>query len=475
MEGAPSEVVAKAPQPDAHVADRKTEAPAGAPAAAASRRRVRARALRLRYWLPVVVLVALAALAQVVISNLPGPRGANDAPVPAALADQITALGIVNSRYWAWIDTRGAALAQEWRDSVERERIRAGLAGALPPANFLSISGGGGDGAFGAGLFCGWHDSGTMPNFKFVVGVSTGSMIAPFVFLGGPYMEKLRKIYTTISDKDIRTMRAVNGLYGALFSDALSDTTPLYELISRYVDKQMLADIAAEYDKGRILMIGTASLDQQRPILWNIGPIAASGHPDALELVRKVILASASIPGVFPPVMIDVEAGGHRYKEMNVDAGVVAQMFLYPVDLGLRVNLRAGRYGRERHAYLVRNGRLDPDWASVNRDFLTITGRAIETMIHYLGYNDILRLYATAKRDNVDYNLAFIEPDFARKKSDVFDPVYMKALFDYAYAKGRRGYAWHKQPPLYEIAAPPAPAPAARPAAVPAAPPAPPH
>ena len=406
---------------------------------------------RFRRWLLPLLLVACVVLAYGAAANRAGLRAANEAPVPAELADQITVLGIVNARYWAWIDTRGAALVSEWQDSLERERIIAGLDGRLPPTNYLSVSGGGGDGAFGAGLICGWSDAGTLPTFKLVTGVSTGSMIAPFVFLGGPYIERLRQIYTTISDKDIRTMRALNGLYGVVFGDAISDTTPLYELISRYVDKQMLADIAAAYDNGRLLMIATASLDQQRPILWNIGPIAASGHPDSLELVRKIILASASIPGVFPPVMIKVEANRQQYQEMNVDAGVVAQMFLYPIDLGLRMNLQTGRFARTRNAYVIRNGRLDPDWASVNRDFLTITGRAIDTMIHYLGYNDILRLYETSKRDNVDYNLAFIETDFLRKKRDVFDPEYMKALFDYAYEKGRRGYAWHKQPPALNL------------------------
>ena len=410
----------------------------------------RTRPKRFRRWVLVLLLATCAVLAYRALVGHSGLRAENEAPVPAELADEITVLGIVNARYWAWIDTRGAALVNEWQDSLERERIIAGLDGRLPQANYLSVSGGG-DGAFGAGLICGWSDAGTLPTFKLVTGVSTGSMIAPFVFLGGPYIERLRQIYTTISDKDIRTMRALNGLYGVVFGDAISDTTPLYELISRYVDKQMLADIAAAYDNGRLLMIATASLDQQRPILWNIGPIAASGHPDSLELVRKIILASASIPGVFPPVMIKVEANRQQYQEMNVDAGVVAQMFLYPIDLGLRMNLQTGRFARMRNAYVIRNGRLDPDWASVNRDFLTITGRAIDTMIHYLGYNDILRLYETSKRDNVDYNLAFIETDFLRKKRDVFDPEYMKALFDYAYEKGRRGYAWHKQPPALNL------------------------
>jgi len=411
----------------------------------------RPNAIRLGRWL-LVLTAACALLVYLVAENRSAMRGERKAPVPAAAADQITVLGLSNARFWAWIDTEGAGLVHEWEQSLEREQAAVQSGGNLPPAQFLVLSGGGADGAFGAGLICGWSNTGTMPTFKLVTGVSTGSMIAPFAFLGGTYIDRLHTIYTTLTPDKVRTMRALDGLYGVVFSDALSDTAPLYRLISQYVDEQMLADIADAYKKGRLLMIATASLDQQRPILWNIGAIATSGRPEALELIRKIILASASIPGAFPPVMIDVEANGQHYQEMNVDAGVVAQMFLYPVDLGLRMNFRSGPFARERHAYIIRNGRLDPDWASVDRDFLTITERAIDTMVHYLGYNDILRIYATARRDGVDYNLAFIETDFAKIKREPFDPEYMKALFDYAFEKGQQGYAWHKEPPLLEIA-----------------------
>src|SRR4051812_39428240 len=211
-------------------------------------------------------------------------------------------------------------------------------------------------------------------------------MIAPFAFLGGSYYERLRTLYTTITPSDVLEKR---GIFGALFSDTLADTTPLLRLIARYCDQRMLADIADAYRKGRILLIGTTNLDSQRPVIWNIGAIAASGRPGAIDLVRKILLASASVPGLFPPVLVDVEAGGQRFQEMHVDGGAVAQMFLYPSSVGLQANVKA--IGRERHAFLIRNSRLDPDWASVERSLFSITGRAISTMIHYSGYNDILR------------------------------------------------------------------------------------
>ena len=395
------------------------------------------------------MLVACTLLAYFAVPERPLRRQGNFASAPADSADHITVLGLSNARFWAWFDTQGEAYLQEWLQSLERERAANG--GELPAGHFLAISGGGGDGAFGAGLICGWADTGTLPTFKLVTGISTGSMIAPFVFLGGPYIDRLRKMYTSIKQIDIHTLRALKGLSGVAFGEALSDTTPLYRLISRYVDAQMIGDIAAAYKEGRMLMVATASLDQQRPVLWNIGAIAASGHPDAGELVRKVILASAAIPGAFPPVMIDIEANGKRYQEMNVDAGVVAQAFLYPIHFSVRSKHWSGQFARpERHAYVIRNSRLDPDWASVERDFLTIVERSIATMIHYLGYNDLVRIYETAKDDGFDYNLAFIGTDYLMKKREPFDPDYMKALFDYAFEKGRRGYAWHKEPPILQ-------------------------
>ena len=394
---------------------------------------------RLAAFMPVAVLLTRCSSLE---------RGA---PMPRTLADNATVLGIPNARFWP--DTQGEALIREAMQALERERAAAGIANGttrgLPPAYFLAISGGGDDGAFGAGLLCGWSDSGAMPSFKLVTGISTGAMIAPFAFLGRSYSDRLRAMYTSITPADILKER---GLFGAIFGEALADTTPLFRLISRYADQQMLADIAREYAKGRLLLIGTTSLDQQRPIIWNIGAIAASGHPDSLELVRKILLASAAVPGAFPPVMIDVEVGGRRYEEMNVDGGAVVQTFLYPPSVGLRVNLRSPEYARERHAYIIRNGRLDPDWASVDRSFMTIVGRAISTMIHYSGYNDILRIYNTTKRDGVDYNLAYIETDFPEMKHEQFDPGYLRALFAYGYDKGKQGSVWHKAPPLLQPA-----------------------
>jgi predicted acylesterase/phospholipase RssA len=367
---------------------------------------------------------------------------------PLNLTDQAAVLGIPNARFYA--DTQGAAIAQEALRAIERERVALPTLGGggtgLPPANLLALSGGSDDGAFGAGLLVGWTEAGTRPEFKLVSGVSTGSLIAPFAFLGSAYDPQLRAVYTAVQPQDIFEERS---LLTAVFHESFADTTPLFHLISRYVDEAMMAAIAREYSRGRLLLIGTANLDVERPVIWNIGAIAASGKPGAIELVRKILLASAAVPGLFPPVLIDVDAGGLRFQEMHVDGGAVAQMFLYPPTPQFQAGVK--KLVRDRHAFLIRNSRLDADLASVERSLFSITERAIDTMIRYSGYNDVLRIYTTTQRDGVDFNLAYIGSDFDLEHKVPFDQAYMRALFDYGYRRARAGYPWSKIPPLFDV------------------------
>jgi predicted patatin/cPLA2 family phospholipase len=301
-----------------------------------------------------------------------------DAP-PAAETEQIQVLGIPNARFF--VDRSTEAVLREGLLAVDREvaSVPPGPNGERPPANFLALSGGGEKGAFGAGLMVGWSASGQRPEFKLVTGVSTGALIAPFAFLGPSRDQQLRHVFTGITQRNVFSPRWV---MAALYNDALADTAPLFSLISEFVNAEMLADIAREYSRGRLLFIGTTNIDIQRPVLWNIGAIAASQHSGALDLVRKILLASAAIPGAFPPVLVDVESGGRRYAEMHVDGGAIAQAFLYPQALELAREAARRGIVRERNAYVVRNGRFDPDWATTERSFLSIAQRTIDTMIH---------------------------------------------------------------------------------------------
>jgi predicted acylesterase/phospholipase RssA len=361
---------------------------------------------------------------------------------PSAVAAQAQPLP-GTMRFLVARDSSG--MVAEARSALEREKAwlaANGRTGPLPTAAMLAISGGGDNGAFGAGLLNGWSAAGTRPEFKVVTGVSTGALIAPFAFLGPGYDPRLKAVYTEVSQSDIFKAR---GLLKGFFGDAMADTTPLHRLIEKQVDRPLLDAIAAEYAKGRLLLVGTTNLDTLEPVIWNMTAIAASPDPRALALFRKVLLASAAIPGAFPPVFIDVEAGGARYQEMHVDGGTLAQVFMYPP------SVQASDTGidRPRTLYLIRNARLDADWANVQRRTLPIAARAVGALMQSQGVGDLYRIYLTARRDGVDYNLAFIPPTFTTLHKQEFDTAYMRQLFQVGYDMGAAGYVWKKEPPGY--------------------------
>lgn len=369
----------------------------------------------------------------------------------AAVPNDMTELAqtaIPNARYFP--DREAGIFAREILASYDRENAwlaKNGHTGALPPAAYLSISGGGGDGAFGAGLLTGWSRSGTRPVFKMVTGISTGALIAPFAFLGSKYDAILRETYTQVTDKDIFSPRDFTA---ALFNDAMADTTPMSHLVERYVTRQLLDEIAVEYAKGRLLFLGTTNLDAREAVYWNMGAIATSKDPAALVLYRKITMASAAIPGAFPPVMIDVTVDGHPYQEMHVDGGATRQVFMYPRSVHLNALAKADGSDRQRAVYIIRNSRMDPDWASVDRRMLSIVNRSITSLIHTQGLGDLIRMYLTSTRDNLDYNLAYIPKEFSMPKTTEFDVAYMRPLFELGRQLGAAGYAWKKYPPGYD-------------------------
>ena len=365
-------------------------------------------------------------------------------PLPEAYGDIAKIPYIPNARIWG--DTLPTGLQEKIAEIKEQIREKDPEA-KYKPIDYLAISGGGANGAFGAGLLVGWTAAGNRPDFWIVTGISTGGLMAPFAFLGPEYDAKLKKLYTTISTKDILEKRS---LLSILTADSAADTEPLREMLKDVIDVKMLEDIVAEHDKGRRLFIGTTNLDAKRPVIWNIGDIAKSGAPNALQLVRDILLASASIPGAFTPVYIEVEADGRRYDEIHVDGGTSSQVFLYPASLDIRWATRQiGLKGKSR-IYVLRNSRIEPDWEAVKPKILPILGNTISTLIRTQGIGDLYRIYLGAQRDGMDYNLAFIPSDFDEKPKEEFDPEYMGKLFDLGYQMAKNGYPWEKAPPGFE-------------------------
>jgi hypothetical protein len=368
--------------------------------------------------------------------------------LPQADAGQIELDGFHDIRFW------GDAPAKDIRAIMMADAPRAEMQRVLgtethpPVSNLLAISGGAEDGAFGAGLLVGWSDAGTRPTFDLVTGVSSGALIAPFAYLGREHDSQLREIFTKYGRKDIFTYNVP----GLLEGSALVDDAPLARLIEKYVDAAFLQEIARERIKGRILLIGTTNLDTQRPVMWDMGRIAMSNNRDAIVLFRKILLASATLPGVFPPVRIQARVGGRDYDELHVDGGVTRQVFIAPSLFSLASHdQKSGR--PKARLFVIRNGKIDPEWQSVNENVLSITQRSISTLIKNQGIGDLYRIYSITRRDGIDFNLASIPADFGDTSGEPFDQKYMIALFDRGYDLASHSYSWIKAPPGMELTA----------------------
>ena len=367
--------------------------------------------------------------------------------VPKDRQAEAVVAGMPGIRYWQQSDLD--LLIQDAADAYFREAelfAGAGGEGGRPTAVSLADADGGEDGAYGAGLLVGWSETGTRPEFKLVTGISTGALTAPFAFLGSEYDQQLKEVYTTITADDVLVERS---LLAFAFDDALTDNAPLRALIAEKFTQEMLEEVAQAYAEGRILLIGTTNIDARRPVIWNITKIAATGHPRALDLVHDILVASAAVPAAFPPTMIDVMVDGQMYQEMHVDGGASAQVFVYPSAVHVKDISEAEQIQRERQVYVIRNGRLDPDWADTERVTYSIAGRAISSLIQNQGVGDLYRIYSLTQRDGVDFNLAYIPPTFDVKLNEPVDQNYMKALFELGYEQGRAGYDWAKVPPNF--------------------------
>jgi len=353
--------------------------------------------------------------------------------------------GIPGAR--AWADVVPNNIVSEVRriaPTLPRLAQDAKQLNGRPIIEILALSGGGGDGAFGAGLLKGWTARGDRPEFEIVTGVSAGAIIAPFAFLGPRYDHQLEQIWTQYKTSQLVITQIVPGILGG---SCLADTTPLRELIDSYVDRKLLRAVAHEYRRGRLLLILTTNLDAQRPVVWNMGEIAASRDPDAPDLFRRIIMASAAIPGAFPPVEIAVTSSNHRYTEMHVDGGTTREVFVSPVQASFHEFDKLYPAPPHRRIYIIKNGKIAPEIEVVQAQTLPIAARAIATLIKAQNHGEIYAIYRRALDGGADFNFIAVPAAFNAKANEFFDPVYQKALFDEGYRLARGGIPWMKQPP----------------------------
>ena len=331
---------------------------------------------------------------------------------------------------------------RRYADEPASTFLKTNVSSRAGAVSYLALSGGGADGAYGAGILNGWTAAGTRPEFSAVSGVSTGALIAPFAFLGPAYDATLRDVYTSgVAESLLNAPSIVHAVFGS----GLFGNTHLRELVARYIGKDMLGAIAAEYAKGRRLLIVTTNLDTQRTVIWDMGRIAAIRSTQALNLFRDVMAASASIPVVFPPMLIDAEANGHRFQEIHVDGGVTAPVLTFllrngALARGLRMNI-----------YVLVNDKVERDFQLVPNSTIDIAARTSASVTKTQIRSVLYETYDFARRNNFGFNLTYIDKNLPSPTSFGFEAGYMRSLYQYGYDKAKTGDFWAKSPPSDDL------------------------
>lgn len=382
---------------------------------------------------PTVACVALVAVGLVGCRGL-GLRGNSGCPAPGPVTGLVDREAQADSA--PVLDAHAAVPAAAVPPPPDGHR----------PFNILVLSAGGAYGAYSAGVLAGWSEAGTRPQFDVVTGVSTGALVATLAFLGPERDPELKRFYTQITERDVFARRPQ---VSALVSDALADSRPLERLIDQAVDVELLRQIACEHRKGRRLYVGTTHLDSRRMVVWDMGEIAARGRPEDLTLFRKVLLASASLPGLLPPVAIPVEVDGKKYEELHVDGGVTASLFFRPPQVPREELAKLGdKPLAGSNVYVIVAGKLYPDPEPVEPRFLSIVGSSVSALLHAQTRGDLYEVYTLALTTGMNYKVASI-PEWVRvpASSTTFESAAMNRL----YADGRRLAAspelWRTTPP----------------------------
>lgn len=304
----------------------------------------------------------------------------------------------------------------------------------------LALSGGGAGGAFSVGVLSAWSELGTRPRFGVITGVSTGALIAPFAFLGPEYDELLRRLY--LSDK-AGSLVDINWRGLGILSSSLLRGDELQRMVEESITPTVLSRIAREHRAGRRLLVMTTNLDTQRAVIWNIGEIASSGRTEALPLVRQILIASASVPGVFPPVVIKAMVDGKQIEELHSDGGSSAQFFTLPESLITAPN---GSGKTNLHIYVIINNTLMPESSMSGRKALPILGRSYTILMKTQAKLGLIALYNFAQRSGADLDIASIDVEASYSMTDPLNPQYMRTVYRNGYQRCLSQDLWIKRP-----------------------------
>jgi hypothetical protein len=304
------------------------------------------------------------------------------------------------------------------------------------PITVLALSGGGAGGAFGAGAIVGLTQSGKRPEFAVVTGVSAGALIAPYAFLGPAWDHQLMEIYTSGTGEHVLHSRGL----GAIFGSSMYSGAPLKELVDRYATDALIQAIALEARKGRLLLAATTDVNTGEPVVWDLGAIAMHGGSDARTLFRDVLVASASVPGLFPPIIIHIPDDEGQRNETHVDGGVTLPFFILPSP----VDMPAESMDRARGAklYVLIDGQLDEQPRATRMKATAIMSRSVAASLNRMLRTTLELTAATAEERGIALDYSAIPVSYPYHGAFDFRAATVRPLFEYAYQCARAGRLW---------------------------------
>ncbi|MCJ9719223.1 patatin-like phospholipase family protein [Agrobacterium sp. SHOUNA12C] len=328
--------------------------------------------------------------------------------------------------------------SSSWEDAFDWQP-----AAAQGDVNYLMISGGGAGGAFSAGVLSAWTKTGKRPRFDIVSGVSTGALIAPFAFLGSSYDDLIAHLYTSGVAKNLVDRRL---LPNQMLGKSLLRGRTLRSMVDQYITQDVLDAVAREHRNGRRLLVLTSNLDSQRAVVWNMGAIAASGRPGALQLFRDVLVASASIPGVYPPVLIKAQAGDRHFQELHSDGGSSSQILTFPSTVLASASHAPRSKARKLNIFVLVNNALMPEFSNTSERTLPVMARAYATLIKAQERDALMALYGWARRTGATFHAASIDCQIPYDIADPFNDRYMRAVFTLGARETLNGTLWNDVP-----------------------------
>ena len=310
----------------------------------------------------------------------------------------------------------------------------------------LAISGGGSHGAYGAGILNGWYHRGDMPKFDVVTGISTGSIIASFVFLGSDKIDSIAKIYTSIETSDIYHYNFFKIFGGS----SISSTTPLKNMIKKEITQELLDEVAKEYKKGRRLYVGTTNIDTGHLVVWDMTAIAASSHLNKLQLYRDIIYASSAMPAVFDPQYFEVEYGGEKYYQLHIDGGMNSYVFMVGLFENWREILHVPQDEKfDVSIYVVANRQYrykKPSKPLEDDSALSILIGVATNSIDLLFDRSVYRLYKACEKNDYKFYYTGIDDDIELKSMPhQFHKKEMGELFEKGFEKGSKQIKWQRE------------------------------